>query len=40
VHLIADSASVDERRASIGLIPLDEYVRLLDSMYTARDTLQ
>ena len=33
---IADSAHVDQRRAAIGLPPLREYVRLLDSMYTAQ----
>lgn len=33
---IADSAHVDERRAALGMPPLAEYVRLLDSMYTAR----
>ena len=32
---IADSAHVDERRAALGMPPLREYVRLLDSMYTA-----
>jgi hypothetical protein len=32
---IADSAHVDQRRAALGLLPLREYVRLLDSMYTA-----
>lgn len=33
---IADSAHVDERRAMLGMPPLREYVRMLDSMYTAR----
>lgn len=33
---IADSAEVDARRARVGLPPLAEYVRLLDSLYTAR----
>ena len=33
---IADSAHVDQRRAAIGLPPLREYVRILDSMYTAQ----
>jgi hypothetical protein len=32
---IADSAHVDERRAALGLPPLAEYARQLDSMYTA-----
>lgn len=32
---IADSAHVDERRAALGMPPLREYVRVLDSMYTA-----
>jgi hypothetical protein len=32
---IADSAGVDARRARVGLPPLSEYVRLLDSVYTA-----
>jgi hypothetical protein len=32
---IADSAHVDERRAALGMPPLAEYVRVLDSMYTA-----
>ena len=31
---IADSAHVDERRAALGLPPLREYARMLDSMYT------
>ncbi len=35
---IVDSAQVDERRAKLGLMPLAEYVRLLESMYTARDS--
>lgn len=35
---IADSARVDVRRARMGLMPLAEYVRLLDSVYTARPT--
>ena len=33
---IADSAHVDARRAALGMPPLREYVRVLDSMYTAR----
>jgi uncharacterized protein DUF6624 len=33
---IDDSAHVDERRAKLGLQPLAEYVRLLDSMYTSQ----
>lgn len=33
---IADSADVDARRARIGLPPLAEYVRVLDSFYTKR----
>jgi hypothetical protein len=33
---IADSAHVDQRRAALGMPPLREYVRLLDSMYTAQ----
>ena len=33
---IGDSASVDARRARIGLSPLAEYVRLLDSLYSRR----
>jgi hypothetical protein len=32
---IADSAAVDARRSRMGMMPLDEYVRLLDSMYLA-----
>jgi hypothetical protein len=32
---IADSAGVDARRAAVGLPPLREYVRVLDSVYTA-----
>ena len=32
---IADSAHVDERRAALGMPPLKEYVRVLDSLYTA-----
>jgi hypothetical protein len=31
---IADSAHVDERRASMGLPPLAEYIRLVDSLLT------
>ena len=31
---IADSAGVDARRARVGLPPLAEYVRMLDSLYT------
>lgn len=30
---IADSAHVDARRASMGMMPLGDYVRMLDSMY-------
>jgi hypothetical protein len=33
---IADSVHVDARRASVGLMPLRDYVRALDSLYTAR----
>jgi len=33
---IADSAHVDQRRAAIGLPPLRQYVRALDSLYTAQ----
>ena len=33
---IADSAGVDARRARVGLPPLAEYVRVLDSLYTPR----
>ena len=33
---IEDSAHVDQRRAALGMPPLREYVRVLDSMYTAR----
>ena len=33
---IADSAHVDQRRAKLGLMPLAEYKRLLDSMYTTQ----
>jgi len=36
VKPIADSAHVDERRARVGLPPLTEYVRMLDSVYSAR----
>lgn len=32
---IEDSAHVDQRRAALGMPPLREYVRVLDSMYTA-----
>lgn len=32
---IADSEHVDQRRAALGLPPLREYLRLLDSIYTA-----
>lgn len=39
LYPIADSALVDARRAKLGLPPLGEYVRLLDSMYTKRDTI-
>lgn len=35
---ISDSASVDARRARIGLAPLATYVRLLDSLYAKRPT--
>lgn len=31
---IADSANLDSRRAAVGLPPIHEYVRLLDSVYT------
>ena len=33
---IADSAGVDARRARVGLPPLAEYVRMLDSLYAPR----
>jgi hypothetical protein len=33
---IADSAGIDARRARMGMIPLADYVRILDSMYVAR----
>lgn len=33
---IADSAHVDERRAGLGMPPLREYLRVLDSLYTAQ----
>lgn len=33
---IADSANVDARRKRVGLPPLREYVRVLDSVYTAQ----
>ena len=36
---IDDSAHVDERRTQLGLQPLAEYVRLLDSAYTPRGRL-
>lgn len=36
VRPIADSAAVDTRRAKVGLPPLAVYVRMLDSLYTAR----
>ncbi len=32
---IADSAGVDARRSGVGLPPLAEYIRLLDSLYSA-----
>ncbi len=35
---IADSAGLDSRRARMGMMPIGEYVRLLDSMYLARPT--
>jgi hypothetical protein len=35
---IADSAGVDARRARMGMMPLSEYVRLMDSMYLKRPT--
>ncbi len=34
-HRIDDSAHVDDRRAKMGLMPLMQYVRLMDSLYTA-----
>jgi hypothetical protein len=34
VKPIADSARVDARRARVGLPPLAEYIRMLDSLYT------
>lgn len=33
---IADSAGVDERRRTLGLPPLAEYLRLVDSLFRAR----
>ena len=33
---IADSAHVDQRRARLGMMPLTEYRRMLDSMYTSQ----
>jgi len=33
---IEDSAHVDQRRAALGMPPLREYVRVLDSLYTAQ----
>jgi hypothetical protein len=33
---ISDSAGLDARRTRMGLMPLDQYVRLLDSMYLSR----
>jgi hypothetical protein len=36
LHAIEDSAGVDQRRAELGLPPLADYVRLLDSAYTGR----
>ncbi|MGI8508936.1 MAG: DUF6624 domain-containing protein [Gemmatimonadaceae bacterium] len=33
---IADSAHVDLRRAGMGLPPLREYIRVLDSVYIAQ----
>lgn len=33
---IADSAGVEARRAKMGMMPLGDYVRLMDSMYLAR----
>jgi hypothetical protein len=35
---IADSAGVDARRAEVGLMPLAQYVRIMDSVYVARPT--
>jgi len=35
---IADSAGVDARRARMGMMPLSQYVRLMDSMYLKRPT--
>lgn len=37
-HPIADSANVDARRAEMGLPPLAEYRRVLDSVYFGRRT--
>jgi hypothetical protein len=36
LHPIEDSATVDQRRAEVGLPPLADYVRMLDSAYTGR----
>jgi hypothetical protein len=33
---IGDSANVDARRASMGLPPMKEYLRVLDSVYLGR----
>ena len=38
LHPIADSVGVDERRAELGMMPLADYIRLLDSAYTSRDS--
>lgn len=35
---IADSAGVDARRAQMGMMPLGDYIRLMDSMYLAPPT--
>jgi hypothetical protein len=36
LYPIADSPHVDARRTHVGMIPLSEYLRMLDSMYTAQ----
>lgn len=38
ISLLRDSSGVDARRATMGLPPLAEYLRILDSMYTGRAT--
>lgn len=36
-HPIQDSASVDQRRSELGMVPLSRYKSLLDSLYTKRE---